>query len=82
MDIRYVQNVTYTCSCGTCIKFKVERDYEKQTELFNAVSNLKCPRCNEDLSFDAREVFKAVKEYNRSVEELFDALKTYNANLS
>ncbi len=81
MDIRYVQNITYTCSCGTCIKFKVEQDTEKQSELFHAVSNLKCPRCDEDLSFDARSALDAVKEYNRSVEDLLEAQKIYHATL-
>lgn len=81
MDIRYVQNITYTCSCGTCIKFKVNQDAAQDTGLSCAVRSLKCPRCNEDLSFDAQIVFDAVKEYNRSVDELLDAQKTYKAIL-
>lgn len=81
MDIRHVQNITFTCSCGTCIKFKVEQDTEGQSGLFHAVSNLKCPRCDEDLSYDAQSVFHAVKEYNRSVEDLLETQKMYHATL-
>lgn len=79
MDIRYVQNITYTCPCGTCIKFKIPQDAAQDSKLSQAVRKLTCPKCGEDLSFDAQAFFDAVKEYNYSVENLRDAQQKYKA---
>lgn len=55
MRIEYVKTVTYTCPvCNTSIKFDVEPDWNSMKELFDAVDNLTCPKCKEDLSYQAK----------------------------
>ena len=50
-------------------------------ELFDAVDNLTCPKCKEDLSYQAKTVFNATKDYNDAVKKLLSVEKEFDATL-
>lgn len=58
MHINLIKNVTYVCpSCNTSIKFLVEPNWDAMSSLYNAIENLSCPKCKDDLSYSAKKVF-------------------------
>lgn len=67
-----VKKITIICpECKTSMTFNVDADNIEA--LYNAVSNLKCPRCTKELDYEAQHMINAVRTYNSAVLELQDA---------
>ena len=77
----FVRNFTITCpECKTSVTFSIDMD--NTHALDSAVHDFKCPRCANELSYEAQNMISAIRAYNDALSELQNAAEQNHVKLS